>query len=132
MSEQRKGLENICKFDIYWRRKMLDVQGGFFLIAAHLSIQTPTDVRFSVRPPLWLRGLWSSCMWSLCHSELCHCPEQLGMEDSSLRQEMLSKPPLAWGRVSNMFCFPRFKASIALPPSVLFAFIENLYWPLCL
>lgn len=71
-------------------------------------------------------------MWILCCTELCHCSEQLGMEDSSLRQEMLSKPPLASQRVVNMFCFPRSEVSISLPPSVLFAFIEKLYWPHCL
>lgn len=54
------------------------------------------------------------------------------MEYSSLRQEMLSKPPLASWRGVNMLCFPTSKVSMLLPPSVLFAFIENLYWPHCL
>lgn len=92
--------------------------------------QQMCDLAFALH--LWLQGPWSFCIWILCCNELCHCSEQLGMEYSSLRQEMLSKPPLASWRVVNMFCFPKSKVSISLPPSVLFAFIEKLYWPHCL
>lgn len=81
------------------------------------------DLAFALHLGLW--GQWSFCVWILCRSEPCHCSEQLGVEDSSLRREMLSKPPLASGRAVNMFYFPRSEVSILLPPSVLWLLLKN-------
>lgn len=114
-----------CK--VGFSRKKKKKKSFFIYTSKH---QQMYDLAFALY--LWLEGLWSFCMWSPRRSELCHCSEQLGMEYSSLRQEMLSRPPLASWRAVNMFCFPTSKVSIPLPPSVLFAFIEKLYWPHCL
>lgn len=105
--------------------KILFLKSLFIYTSKH---QQMYDLAFALH--LWLLGPKSFHVWILCCSELCHCAEQLGTEYSSLRQEMLSKSPLISRGVVNMFCFPRSKVSISLPPSVLLLSSKNSVGPI--
>lgn len=122
LEQKEKGLENCILVWQFLEKKDPRYARCFLNFLNPCSFYTSKcqqmyDLTFALH--LWLWRLWSFCVWILCHNELCHCSEQLGTEYSLLRQEMLSKPSLASQRVVNMFCFPRSKVSISLPPSVL-------------
>lgn len=92
----------------------------------------PNVNRCMIQHLLCTSGSWDQGVFVqiLCCSELCHFSEQLGMEYSSLRQEMLSKSPLASTRALSMFCLSRSKVSILLPPSVLLLLLKNCIGPI--
>lgn len=98
-----------------------------FLFLYTCKPQQMYDLAFALA--LWLWGLQRLCLSIFCGSELCHC-EQLGMQCRSLRQEVLSRPPLASWRVLSIFCFPRSEVFIFLPPRVLLHLLRNSVGPI--